>query len=84
MQPMTHINLCSFLINSQSSLSRFCVFHDDLRLLSLKVQRFIRRKAELMHPRGIYICDGSQSKANEFMKKTSRVRYVSAVESIRK
>jgi len=41
----------------------------DFHLLPAKVQRFIAEKAELMRPRGIYICDGSQHEAEEIIGK---------------
>lgn len=41
----------------------------DFHLLPWKVQRFVAEKAELMRPRGIYICDGSQHEAEEIIHK---------------
>ncbi|WKX92492.1 hypothetical protein Q1695_010486 [Nippostrongylus brasiliensis] len=41
----------------------------DFHLLPAKVQRFVAEKAELMRPRGIYICDGSQHEADEIIDK---------------
>ncbi|EPB70758.1 phosphoenolpyruvate carboxykinase [Ancylostoma ceylanicum] len=41
----------------------------DFHLLPPKVQRFVAEKAELMRPRGIYICDGSQHEADEIIDK---------------
>jgi phosphoenolpyruvate carboxykinase (GTP) len=39
-------------------LNHMPILKGDLHLLPFKVQRFIAEKAELMRPRGIYICDG--------------------------
>lgn len=41
----------------------------DFHILPRKVQRFIAEKVELMRPRGIYICDGSQHEADEIVHK---------------
>uniref|UniRef100_A0A914WMX2 Phosphoenolpyruvate carboxykinase [GTP] n=1 Tax=Plectus sambesii TaxID=2011161 RepID=A0A914WMX2_9BILA len=41
----------------------------DFHLLPAKVQRFVTEKVELMRPRGIYICDGSQHEADEITNK---------------
>lgn len=41
----------------------------DFHLLPHKVQRFVAEKADLMRPRGIYICDGSQHEAEEITHK---------------
>ena len=38
-------------------------------MLSPKVQRFVAEKAELMRPRGIFICDGTQHEAQEIIDK---------------
>ncbi len=45
------------------------VFQGDFHLLPHKVQRFVAEKADLMRPRGIYICDGSQHEAEEITHK---------------
>jgi hypothetical protein len=44
-------------------------FQGDFHLLPAKVQRFVAEKAELMRPRAIYICDGSQHEAEEIIHK---------------
>ncbi|KHJ92461.1 phosphoenolpyruvate carboxykinase [Oesophagostomum dentatum] len=44
-------------------------FQGDFHLLPPKVQKFIAEKTELMRPRGIYICDGSQHEADEIINK---------------
>jgi phosphoenolpyruvate carboxykinase (GTP) len=41
----------------------------DFHLLPTKVQRFIAEKCELMRPRGIFICDGTQHEADEIINK---------------
>jgi phosphoenolpyruvate carboxykinase (GTP) len=41
----------------------------DFHLLPYKVQKFVAEKAELMRPRGLYICDGSQHEADEIIHK---------------
>jgi phosphoenolpyruvate carboxykinase (GTP) len=41
----------------------------DFHLLPYKVQRWVAEKAELMRPRGIYICDGSEHEADEIVHK---------------
>ena len=41
----------------------------DFHLLPQKVQKFIAEKAELMRPRGIFICDGSWHEAEEIIHK---------------
>ncbi|CAB05600.1 Phosphoenolpyruvate carboxykinase [GTP] [Caenorhabditis elegans] len=45
------------------------ILKGDFHLLPAKVQRFIAEKAELMRPRGIFICDGSQHEADELIDK---------------
>jgi phosphoenolpyruvate carboxykinase (GTP) len=41
----------------------------DFHLLPQKAQKFIAEKAELMRPRGIFICDGSYHEAEEIIHK---------------
>lgn len=41
----------------------------DFHELPAAVQRFVAEKVELMRPRGIYICDGSQHEADEIVHK---------------
>jgi phosphoenolpyruvate carboxykinase (GTP) len=41
----------------------------DFHLLPIKVQRWVAKCAEMMRPRGIYICDGSQQEADEITHK---------------
>lgn len=49
--------------------SEFCSLKGDFHLLPYKVQRWVAEKAELMRPRGIYICDGSEHEADEIIHK---------------
>ncbi|CAD5218549.1 unnamed protein product [Bursaphelenchus okinawaensis] len=50
-------------------LGHMPIVKGDLHTLPFKVQRFIAEKAELMRPRGIYICDGSEHEAEEITHK---------------
>ncbi|KAJ1354969.1 hypothetical protein KIN20_012073 [Parelaphostrongylus tenuis] len=50
-------------------LGHLPIHKGDFHLLPPKVQRFVAEKAELMRPRGIYICDGSQHEADEIIDK---------------
>uniref|UniRef100_A0A0N4Z1T2 Phosphoenolpyruvate carboxykinase [GTP] n=1 Tax=Parastrongyloides trichosuri TaxID=131310 RepID=A0A0N4Z1T2_PARTI len=45
------------------------IIKGDFHLLPPKVQRFVAEKVELCRPRGIYICDGTQHEADEFISK---------------
>uniref|UniRef100_A0A0K0EJZ6 Phosphoenolpyruvate carboxykinase [GTP] n=1 Tax=Strongyloides stercoralis TaxID=6248 RepID=A0A0K0EJZ6_STRER len=45
------------------------IIKGDFHLLPPKVQRFVAEKVELCRPRGIYICDGTQHEADEFIDK---------------
>lgn len=51
-----------------SSYDNVC-FKGDFHLLPPKVQRFVAEKAELMRPRGIYICDGTEHESEEIVDK---------------
>jgi phosphoenolpyruvate carboxykinase (GTP) len=53
-------------------------FHD----LPFKAQRFIAEKAELMRPRGIYICDGSEHEADEIKHKLIERGSLSKLEAL--
>uniref|UniRef100_A0A1I7WNG2 PEPCK_N domain-containing protein n=1 Tax=Heterorhabditis bacteriophora TaxID=37862 RepID=A0A1I7WNG2_HETBA len=57
----------SYFMVKKSGLD--CLCQGDFHLLPPKVQRFVAEKAELMRPRGIYICDGSQHEADEIIDK---------------
>lgn len=48
---------------------KFFFFQGDFHALPRKVQQFVAEKADLMRPRGIYICDGSQHEADEIIHK---------------
>uniref|UniRef100_A0A1I7XWP9 PEPCK_N domain-containing protein n=1 Tax=Steinernema glaseri TaxID=37863 RepID=A0A1I7XWP9_9BILA len=50
-------------------LGHIPIIKGDFHLLPPKVQRFVAEKTELMRPRGIYICDGSQHEADEIIDK---------------
>uniref|UniRef100_A0A914VWE8 Phosphoenolpyruvate carboxykinase [GTP] n=1 Tax=Plectus sambesii TaxID=2011161 RepID=A0A914VWE8_9BILA len=50
-------------------LGHMPILKGDFHLLPMKVQRFVAEKAELMRPRGIYICDGTQHEADEIIDK---------------
>jgi len=50
-------------------LGHLPIAQGDFHLLPPKVQKFIAEKAELMRPRGIYVCDGSHHEATEIMGK---------------
>jgi phosphoenolpyruvate carboxykinase (GTP) len=50
-------------------LGHLPIAQGDFHLLPYKAQRFIAEKAELMKPRGIYICDGSDHEALEITGK---------------
>uniref|UniRef100_F1KZ26 Phosphoenolpyruvate carboxykinase [GTP] n=1 Tax=Ascaris suum TaxID=6253 RepID=F1KZ26_ASCSU len=51
------------------NLGHVPILKGDFHLLPSKVQRFVAEKAELMCPRGIFICDGSQHEAEELIHK---------------
>ncbi|VDN53774.1 unnamed protein product [Dracunculus medinensis] len=50
-------------------LNHIPILKGDFMSLPPKVQRFIAEKAELMNPRAIFICDGSQREAQELIDK---------------
>uniref|UniRef100_A0AC34FWT4 Phosphoenolpyruvate carboxykinase (GTP) n=1 Tax=Panagrolaimus sp. ES5 TaxID=591445 RepID=A0AC34FWT4_9BILA len=50
-------------------LGHIPILKGDLHDLPYKVQRFVAEKAELMRPRGIFICDGSQHEAEQIISK---------------
>ncbi|VDM39094.1 unnamed protein product [Toxocara canis] len=60
-----------FVINEVvvKRLGHVPILKGDFHLLPHKVQLFVAEKTELMRPRGIFICDGSQHEAEELMHK---------------
>lgn len=50
-------------------LGHIPIMKGDLHDLPYKVQRFVAEKCELMRPRGVYICDGTQHEADQIISK---------------
>lgn len=70
--PILKVNYFYLLNNSFLIFLLFCstiFLQGDFMSLPPKVQRFIAEKAELMNPRAIFICDGSQREAQELIDK---------------